>query len=69
MKRTHILLLGTLVGALVGLISAHIVAQRLDDIQRRGRRARLRARPGDWLKLIMTVIGVARQFSRLLTPE
>lgn len=69
MKRKHILMLGALVGALVGLLTAYAIVQRMDEIHRRGKKARLRARPADWFKLGMAVLGVARQFSRLLTPD
>ena len=69
MKRHRILLLGAFVGALVGVATTAAILRRVDDIQRRGKRARLRGDTGDWIKLAMAVLGVARQFSHLLTPE
>ncbi len=69
MKRKRILVLGAVLGALMGMTAAYVVAQRLEEIEREGRRARLRARPKDWIKLLMAVVGVARQFSRLIAPD
>lgn len=69
MRRTRILILGAALGALMGTTAAYVVAQRVEAIERKGRGARLKARPGEWVKLIVAVIGVARQFSHLLAPD
>lgn len=69
MKRQHILLLGAVAGALLGLGAAYVVADRLDEINRKGGRARLRGRPMDWARFFVAVLGLVRQFSRLITPQ
>ncbi len=68
MKRKDLLIAGAAIGELLGLLAGYAIAARMEEIERQGRRARLRAHPGDWLKLAMSIISVVRQFSRFLAP-
>ena len=57
---------GLLIGMLVGAILGAALAWAVLGNEREGEPARVKASPGDWFKLGVAVLGVARQLSDLV---
>jgi len=70
-KKTRGLLVGTLSGALLGAVLAWAVLSREEESEveeSRGRGHRhLRAKPGAWFKLGVTILQAARQLAELVS--
>ncbi len=66
-SRGRVLVMGAVVGAILGLITGYIVADRLEDLERRGRSPRVQANLMEWLKLGMAFLGLARRLAGMIT--
>ncbi|MCC7355231.1 MAG: hypothetical protein IT330_15915 [Anaerolineae bacterium] len=64
-RRSRGLLIGVIVGAILGGALAWAVLGNDDD----GETSHVKASPGDWFKLGLAVIGVARQLSDLVKRD
>ncbi len=60
------LLWGSVLGALVGLLTAYLLVRRATRLSAQGHTPRWRSRPNVWLKTAVSLLGVIRQIVHLI---
>lgn len=70
-ERTRLILIGTGVGAALGLIAAFVAADALSNRERTAETGAIVSKPGmgDWMKFSVAAITLMRSFADLMAPK
>ncbi len=66
-RQKQVFVIGALVGALVGILTAYMVVTRWEELERAGKSPRIQANLMDWLKLGVSLLGLVRRLAGMLS--